>query len=47
MNGPVALGLALILAGLLALDFWAQDGAGLIFLGRKLVDLIEYLAFWR
>jgi len=28
-------------------DVLRNDHAGLLFLARKLIDLIEYLAFWR
>ena len=38
--------LLLILAASVA-DIWFGDGAALVFLGKKLADLIEYLAFWR
>jgi hypothetical protein len=37
---------ALILAFFVADHFWFQLGAPL-FLARKLLDLVEYLAFWR
>lgn len=37
---------ACILLGL-GLDQYLADGANLLFLGRKLADLIEWLAFWR
>lgn len=38
--------LALILAFFLADYFWLNLGAPL-FLGRKFIDFIEYIAFWR
>ena len=38
--------LALILAFFLADYFWLNLGAP-VFLGRKFLDFIEYLAFWR
>ena len=37
---------ALILAGL-AIDYAMADFAGSVFLTRKLIALIEWLAFWR
>ncbi len=37
---------ALILAGL-AIDYAVADFAGTIFLTRKLLVLIEWMAFWR
>ena len=43
--------IAIILAGLiviaLGVDMLRCDGAGLIFLGRKLIVFIEWIAFWR
>lgn len=47
MSNGVALGLGLIVAGLLMADWVWFEAAGLVFLGRRLADLIEYLAFWR
>jgi hypothetical protein len=44
---PVALALALALVALLAADRIWMEGAGLLWLGRGLADLTEYLAFWR
>ncbi len=47
MTNKIALILgAMIVAGLIA-DQVMHDGQGVVFLGRKLVLLIEYLAFWR
>ena len=43
--------IALVLAGLIALgilaDFTLNQGATLLFLARKSLDFIEFLAFWR
>lgn len=43
--------LALILAGVIlaaaALDLFANGGEVLLYLFRKIVDLSEYLIFWR
>jgi len=47
MTNRLALVLGLVLLILLALDAFFADWANSIYLGRKLVDLIEYLAFWR
>ena len=41
----IMLGALILLAA--GFDITMNDSAGLIFAGRKLVDLIEYLAFWR
>ncbi|WP_297773033.1 hypothetical protein [uncultured Roseovarius sp.] len=47
MTNTIALSLgAIILAGL-GLDLIFNDSNALIFVGRKLIDFIEYLAFWR
>lgn len=47
MTDRIALWLFLAVALALFLDYWLQDWAGLIFLGAKLSDLIEWMAFWR
>lgn len=43
--------LALILGGIIAIlivwDLTLFDGANLLFLGKKLYWLIDYVAFWR
>jgi hypothetical protein len=43
--------LALIIGGVIlaaiALDLVANGGAALLFLLRKFVDMVEWLAFWR
>lgn len=41
------LSVVLLIGGLVAADALANDGAGLLFLARKLATLIEYLAIWR
>jgi hypothetical protein len=46
MTNPFALGLGLVLAALIALNFVLGLEAH-VFLGRKLLDLIWLLAFWR
>ncbi len=47
MTNGLAIALAALLAAALAWDALAQDWAGTLFLGRKGLDLVEYLAFWR
>jgi len=47
MTNRIAIMLGLIIVALLLYDRVYQDGAGMVFLGRKLLVLIEYLAFWR
>lgn len=47
MTNQIALWLgALILIGL-GVDYFYFDWANLVFLTRKLADLIEWMAFWR
>lgn len=41
----IILGVLILLA--VGVDIARNDSAGLVFVLRKLLDLIEYLAFWR
>ena len=36
-----------IIVGLILLDVQANDGSAVVYLGRKFVDLLQYIAFWR
>ncbi|MEM9012937.1 MAG: hypothetical protein AAGE18_17065 [Pseudomonadota bacterium] len=47
MSNSFALGLGTLIVGLLVADYIWQDFAGVIFLGKRLIDLSEWLAFWR
>lgn len=47
MTDRIALVLGLVLVGLIAVDVFANDGAALLFLLRKVFVFIEFLAFWR
>ncbi|EPX80200.1 hypothetical protein [Litoreibacter arenae] len=47
MTNKLAIVLALIIGGILAADFFVFGWDLHIFLGRKLLALIEYMAFWR
>ena len=47
MTNTLSLVLGTLLVGAIAVDALANDGASLLFLGKKLADLIEWLAFWR
>jgi len=47
MTNRIAIGLAVVIAGFLALDAWAFGGSLTVFLGRKGLELIEWIAFWR
>ena len=47
MTNKIALGLGLTLLVLVAIDLLVYGSQNLIFLGKKLYELIEWLAFWR
>ena len=47
MTNQIAIGLGLLILTGLGLDAAMYDGANLLFLMRKLGELIEWLAFWR
>ncbi len=47
MTNRIAIVLGLLVAGALAFDLLQNDASGVLFVARKLMDLIEYLAFWR
>lgn len=37
----------LFICALVALDLFANGGGVLVFLSRRIIDLTEYLIFWR
>ncbi|MCR8825631.1 hypothetical protein [Pseudosulfitobacter koreensis] len=47
MNNTLSLILAALLIGWISFDVVTNDSANLIFLGKELFDLIEWMAFWR
>ena len=47
MTNTLSLVLGTLLVGAIAFDAVANDGDNLLFLGKKLAELIEWLAFWR
>lgn len=47
MTDTIAICLAILIAALLGYDYYAYDWANTVFLLRKLLDLIEWIAFWR
>lgn len=47
MTNKIALGLALLIVGFFAADQLWFGGTMPVFLGKKLMNLTEYLAFWR
>lgn len=47
MTNSIAIVLGLVIVGLIAGDVVFADSANLVFLGKKLFELIEWMAFWR
>ena len=47
MTNRIAVVLVLLIAAGITYDLVQNDGSALLFLARKLMELIEYLAFWR
>ena len=47
MTNTIAFYLGIVILGVVGLDIFANDAQALIFLTRKLVGFIEYVAFWR
>ncbi len=47
MTNTIALCLAILIGALLVVDYSLYDWANTVFLLRKLLDLIEWMAFWR
>lgn len=46
MTNRIALFLGIVIVAGIAADALANDGAGLEFLSRKFIDLIEWVKFW-
>lgn len=47
MTNRIALWLGGFLIFLILADVLADDGRILLFLAKKIVDLVQYVAFWR
>lgn len=47
MTNTIALCLGAAIVVAIGYDVTVHEGATLIFLGRKALDLIEWVAFWR
>ncbi|MGB3179722.1 MAG: hypothetical protein WBC68_09530 [Albidovulum sp.] len=47
MTNWIAIALALIIVGLFVADYVWLDQASSVFLGRKFIEFIEFIAFWR
>ena len=47
MTNQIALALAILVIAFFGADYLILDGAMSLFLGKKLLELTEWLAFWR
>ena len=47
MTNTIAIVLGLMIVGALGVDYLIYGSEHLIFLGKKMFDLIEWMAFWR
>ncbi|WPZ20240.1 hypothetical protein T7987_08505 [Sulfitobacter faviae] len=47
MTNPIAIVLALVIAGAMAVDLYVYGADHMIYLGKKFFALIEWMAFWR
>ena len=47
MTNTLAFWLVVIILALIGLDYLLFESDGAIFLGRKGIDLLQWLAFWR
>ena len=47
MTNKLAFIIGLILLGLIGADIFLNDSANLVFLARKFLELLTWIAFWR
>jgi hypothetical protein len=47
MTNTIALYIGIVILSAVGLDLALNDGAALVFSARKLVGLVEWVAFWR
>jgi hypothetical protein len=47
MTNRIAIGLGITILTGLAIDYFLFGGDVPVFLGRRLVDVLEFIAFWR
>jgi hypothetical protein len=47
MTNKIALFLAVVLLAAIGLDLGLNDGRAALFLARRFLDLVEWVAFWR
>ncbi len=46
MTNTIALWLGLVIVAGITADYTLNDGAALVFLARKFLDLVEWVDFW-
>jgi hypothetical protein len=46
MTNTIALYIGVVIAAAIALDVYTNDGAALVFLARKFLDLLDWVVFW-
>ena len=47
MTNTIALYLALLIAAAIGVDLVANDGAASVFMARKFLGIVDWVAFWR
>ncbi len=47
MTNSISIWLALLVFAFFGVDFYFYDWQLSVYLGRKMLDMIEYMAFWR
>ncbi|MBO9430057.1 hypothetical protein [Sulfitobacter sp. R18_1] len=47
MTNPIAIVLALVIAVAMMIDLYVYGADHMVYLGKKLFELIEWMAFWR
>lgn len=47
MTNSLAISLVILIAAALAIDYTFFDWAGSVFMAKRGIDLIQYLAIWR
>lgn len=47
MTNSIAIGLGLLILGGIGVDTFLTGGEGSLFLARKGLDLLDWMAFWR
>ena len=47
MTNPIAIALGLCIVSAIGADAYFNQASSLLFLAKKFVDLLEWMAFWR